>query len=209
MLTSEILNQYRGFLEYRLLQALDRRLIQYSGEATRILTEAVSDLGVHLGYGVSEEKPYAGGELPPDRNLRSDVHWKGDKDHIWEIDRTVKTASAAKLLAAPEPEKLWVLWAQDNDLLSLRRMDPAGIDILVLGHDIRKLLWDRLVSERFQRTGLQNALSQEERFAEARKLAEEMGEVVGATGFEPTTSCSQSKRSTRLSYAPIAWKASK
>ena len=27
-------------------------------------------------------------------------------------------------------------------------------------------------------------------------------QVVGATGFEPTTSCSQSKRSTRLSYAP-------
>ena len=26
--------------------------------------------------------------------------------------------------------------------------------------------------------------------------------VVGATGFEPATSCSQSKRSTRLSYAP-------
>jgi hypothetical protein len=27
-------------------------------------------------------------------------------------------------------------------------------------------------------------------------------EVVGATGFEPATSCSQSKCSTRLSYAP-------
>lgn len=28
--------------------------------------------------------------------------------------------------------------------------------------------------------------------------------LVGATGFEPTTSCSQSKHSTRLSYAPNA-----
>ena len=27
-------------------------------------------------------------------------------------------------------------------------------------------------------------------------------EMVGATGFEPATSCSQSKCSTRLSYAP-------
>jgi hypothetical protein len=26
--------------------------------------------------------------------------------------------------------------------------------------------------------------------------------VVGATGFEPATSCSQSRRSTKLSYAP-------
>ena len=30
------------------------------------------------------------------------------------------------------------------------------------------------------------------------------GKMVGATGFEPATSCSQSKRSTRLSYAPTA-----
>src|SRR5699024_5745257 len=27
--------------------------------------------------------------------------------------------------------------------------------------------------------------------------------VVGATGFEPATSCSQSRRSTKLNYAPI------
>ena len=27
--------------------------------------------------------------------------------------------------------------------------------------------------------------------------------MVGATGFEPATSCSRSKRSTKLSYAPI------
>lgn len=27
--------------------------------------------------------------------------------------------------------------------------------------------------------------------------------MVGVAGFEPTTSCSQSKRSTRLSYTPI------
>src|SRR5262245_40502396 len=29
-----------------------------------------------------------------------------------------------------------------------------------------------------------------------------LGKMVGATGFEPATSCSQSKCSTRLSYAP-------
>ena len=31
--------------------------------------------------------------------------------------------------------------------------------------------------------------------------------MVGAAGFEPTTFCSQSRHSTRLSYAPIIWQA--
>ena len=40
------------------------------------------------------------------------------------------------------------------------------------------------------------------KFRRARRFAE-LFAVVGATGLEPAASCSQSKHSTKLSYAPI------
>ena len=48
-------------------------------------------------------------------------------------------------------------------------------------------------------------LKHEERLQTANRELETMNRepfVVGATGFEPATSCSQSRRSTKLSYAP-------
>jgi hypothetical protein len=44
-------------------------------------------------------------------------------------------------------------------------------------------------------------------FADLRKPLSEKGLEVGATGFEPATSCSQSRRSTKLSYTPKAARA--
>ena len=166
MVPAETLREYRAFLEYRLLLALDRRVIAYWADVTRVLTEALCDLGRHLGQAVSVEKRYEGGEL----NLRSDVHWQGADSHLWEIDRTVKNASAAKLAAASSGEKYWVLWARDNDLLSLSLLDLEGVNVLIVGHDVRKLVWDRLVSERYQRIGLQTALGRKGRFDAARAL---------------------------------------
>jgi hypothetical protein len=169
MLSAETSLQYRAFLEYRLLMALDRRAISYWADVTRVLTEALCGLGRHLGYPVSVEKRYEG-HAGDALNLRSDVHWQGAVSHLWEIDRTVKNASAAKLLAAGAGEKYWVLWARDNDLLSLARLDLEGLNIIILGHDVRKLVWDRLVSERYQRIGLQASLGREGRYDSARAL---------------------------------------
>lgn len=165
MVPAETLREYRAFLEYRLLMALERRAIAYWADVTRVLTDALCDLGRHLGQEVSVEKRYEGGDL----NLRSDVHWQGAEAHLWEIDRTVKNASAAKLAAATG-EKYWVLWARDNDLLSLGLLELEGINVIIVGHDVRKLVWDRLVSERYQRIGLQAALGRKGRFDAARAL---------------------------------------
>jgi len=170
MVPAETLRAYRAFLEYRLLMALDRRAIAYWADVTRVLTEALCELGRHLGQAVSVEKRYEGGDL----NLRSDVHWQGADAHLWEIDRTVKNGSAAKLAAAASGEKYWVLWARDNDLLSLGLLDLEGINVIIVGHDVRKLVWDRLVSERYQRIGLQAALGREGRYDAARALDEAM-----------------------------------
>jgi hypothetical protein len=169
MVDAETLRGYRAFLEYRLLKALERRAIAYWADATGVLTEALCELGRHLGHAVTVERRY---DDPAEegRNLRSDVHWQGGTPHLWEIDRTVKNASAEKLRAAGAGEKYWVLWAQDNDLLSLRLVDVEGINVLVIGHDVRKLVWDRLVSERYQRMALQQALARPRRFASARAL---------------------------------------
>lgn len=169
MAPAETLRAYRSFLEYRLLMALERREIAYWADVTRVLTEALCGLGRHLGYQVSVEKRYEGSEGDA-LNLRSDVHWQGTVAHLWEIDRTVKNASAEKLMAAGPGEKYWVLWARDNDLLSLARLEIAGINMIIIGHDVRKLVWDRLVSERYQRIGLQAALGREGRFDGARAL---------------------------------------
>ncbi|MBW8889647.1 MAG: hypothetical protein JF616_17970 [Fibrobacteres bacterium] len=169
MLPAETSRQYRAFLEYRLLMALDRRAIAYWADVTRVLTEALCGLGRHLGFAVSVEKRYEG-DAGDALNLRSDVHWQGADSHLWEIDRTVKNASAAKLSAAGPGEKYWVLWARDNDLLSLARYDLEGINVIILGHDVRKLVWDRLVSERYQRIGLQASLGREGRYEAARAL---------------------------------------
>jgi hypothetical protein len=54
MVPAETLRAYRAFLEYRLLMALDRRAIAYWADVTRVLTEALCDLGRHLGQAVSE-----------------------------------------------------------------------------------------------------------------------------------------------------------
>lgn len=169
MVSAETLREYRAFLEYRLLKALERRAIAYWADATGVLTDALCELGRHLGFAVTVERLYddPAGE---GRNLRSDVHWQGDTGHLWEIDRTVKNASAEKLRAAGSGEKYWVLWAQDNDLLSLRLVDVEGINVLIVGHDVRKLVWDRLVSERYHRMALQAALARPQRFASAKAL---------------------------------------
>jgi len=169
MLPAETLREYRALLEYRLLMALERRAIAYWADVTRVLTETLCALGRHLGHAVSVEKHYEG-EAGDALALRSDVHWQGAVPHLWEIDRTVKNASAEKLLAAGPGEKYWVLWARDNDLLSLGRLELEGINIIILGHDVRNLVWDRLVSERYQRIGLQGILGREGRFDAARAL---------------------------------------
>ncbi len=184
MLSAETSRQYRAFLEYRLLLALDRRAIAYWADVTRVLTEALCGLGRHLGYAVSVEKRYQGGEVDA-LNLRSDVHWQGAESHLWEIDRTVKNASAAKLLAAGPGEKYWVLWARDNDLLSLARLELEGINVIILGHDVRKLVWDRLVSERYQRIGLQASLGREGRYDAARALDAAVGPTGDAQPLPP------------------------
>jgi hypothetical protein len=169
MAPAETLREYRAFLEYRLLTALDRRAIAYWADVTGVLTEAICGLGRHLGHAVSVEKRYEGASGDA-LNLRSDVHWQGAVSHLWEIDRTVKNGSAEKLAAAGAGEKYWVLWARDNDLLSLSRLDLEGINMIIIGHDVRKLVWDRLVSERYQRIGVQAALGREGRFDAARAL---------------------------------------
>lgn len=169
MVSLHALAEYRTYIEYRLLLALEKRSIEYRGDVTRVITEAVSDLGNHLGFSVTLEKRYHP-VLADARNHRCDVHWHGEVDHIWEIDRTLKEVSANKLMAAREPEKMWVLWAKDGDLIGLRLMDLAGINVILLNFDIRKLIWDRLLSEKFHRMELQNALSQEERYLQAKIL---------------------------------------
>lgn len=171
MIPPEALREFRAFLELRLLGALDRRAIAYWGDVTVVLTKALCDLGRHLGCVVEVERPYPG--LADDTGrLRSDVHWSGPAEHLWEIDRTVKADSAAKLRASGEPERTWVLWAKDNDLLSLRLIDLGGINLLILGHDVRKLVWERLLAERFQRMELQSIVAKSKRFEAARRLDE-------------------------------------
>jgi hypothetical protein len=166
MVPPETLRSYRAFLEYRLLTALEGRAIAYWADATGVLTRALLDLGRHLGYVVSLEKRYGEGGSEG-RHLRSDVHWQGPEAHLWEIDRTVKNASAAKLAAAGEGEKYWVLWAQDNELLSLRLLELQGVNLIILGHDVRKRVWERLVFEREERSALQAILARGGRFASA------------------------------------------
>lgn len=169
MVPAETLRSYRAFLEYRLLSALESRAIAYWADATGVLTRALLDLGRHFGYEVSLEKRY--GEATGEEGLlRSDVYWQGDGGHLWEIDRTVKNASAAKLLAAGAGEKYWVLWARDNDLLSLRLLELRGVNLIILGHDVRKRIWDRLVFEREERLALRSILAREGRFASALGL---------------------------------------
>ena len=186
MASPETLREYRSFLELRLLRALERRAIAYWADVTEVLTRALVDLGRHRGFAVTVEKRYEGPGTEAS-NLRSDVHWQGATEHAWEIDRTVKNASAAKLAGAPG-ERYWVLWARDNDLLSLRLLELGGINVIILGHDVRKLVWDRLVWERHQRFGLQSALAREGRFARAWSLEAELeagaAPSAGAAGDE-------------------------
>jgi hypothetical protein len=179
MAPAETLRGYRAFLEYRLLAALERRAIAYWADVTRVLTEALCELGRHLGHEVSVEKRYAD-EAGEELSLRSDVHWQGETAHLWEIDRTVKNASAEKLAAAGAGEKYWVLWARDNDLLSLSRLRLEGVNVIIIGHDVRKLIWDRLVSERHERIGVQAALGREGRFDGAKALEAELTRRRGA-----------------------------
>jgi hypothetical protein len=179
MLSMETWKEYRGFIEFRIVSALEKRTIEYWADVTREITAAVVDLGAHSGYSVTQERRYhpaltdAGGH-------RCDVHWRGAVDHIWEIDRTFKEISANKLLQAREPEKIWVLWAKDADLVPLRFKDLTGINILIVSQDIRKLVWDRLLSEKFHRLEVRNVLGREERFQAARKLEEEIRSNKGA-----------------------------
>ena len=173
MLSMETWKGYRGFIEYRIVTALEKRAIEYWADVTRVITEAVGDLGVHYGYSVTQERRYHPA-LTDAGAHRCDVHWHGAVDHIWEIDRTFKEFSANKLLAAAEPEKIWVLWAKDADLVSLRFKDLSGINILIVSHDIRKLVWDRLLSEKFHRLETRNLQGREERFLAARNLEDEI-----------------------------------
>jgi hypothetical protein len=179
MVPPETLRSYRAFLEYRLLMALERRAIAYWADATGVLTRALLDLGRHLGYAVALEKRYGDG-ASEGGSLRSDVHWQGETGHLWEIDRTVKNASAAKLAASGEAEKYWVLWAQDNDLLSLGLLELRGVNLIIIGHDVRKRVWERLVFEREERSALQAILARGGRFASAIGLEAALGTAAGA-----------------------------
>jgi hypothetical protein len=173
MLSQDVLHGYRSFIEYRLLKALTERIIEYRSDVTQSITDSLIDLGRHALFQVQVEKHYDVPE-PGSLGLRSDVHWQGNPDHVWEIDWIIKEASAAKLKNACEQEKIWVLWAQNNGLLSLRLLDLEGINILILGNDIRKLMWERIAAENAQREGLHMILSKRERFSEARRLEAEM-----------------------------------
>lgn len=181
MVPPETLRSYRTFLEYRLLTALEKRAIAYWADATGVLTRALLDLGRHLGYVVSLEKRYGEGGAEGGL-LRSDVHWQGGTGHLWEIDRTVKNASAAKLAAFAEGEKYWVLWAQDNDLLSLGLLELRGVNLIIIGHDVRKRVWERLVFEREERTALQAILAREGRYLSAIGLEQASDRTSGASG---------------------------
>ncbi|MDB5103559.1 MAG: hypothetical protein JWP91_1248 [Fibrobacteres bacterium] len=168
MVSAETLQMYRSFLEFRLLLALERRSLVYESDVTLVLTGAISDLGRHLGFEVTLERRYHA--VPENLAHRCDVHWSGDADHIWEIDRTIKYRSANKLMGAREPVKIWVLWAKDSDLISLRLLDVNGIEVLVLGHEVRKLVWARLAAEGFERRELHFLLNHEDPYAGAREL---------------------------------------
>ena len=169
MLSIGTWKEYRGFIEFRIVSALEKRTVEYWADVTREITSAVVDLGVHLGYSVTQERRYHPA-LTDVGGHRCDVHWRGAVDHIWEIDRTFKEISANKLLQAREPEKIWVLWAKDADLVPLRFKDLTGINILIVSHDIRKLVWDRLLSEKFHRLEVRNVSGREGRFLAARNL---------------------------------------
>jgi hypothetical protein len=173
MLPQETLETYRNFIEYRLLSALEKRSIEYESDVTRSITGAISDLGKHLDYHVTLERKYF--PLPPEGLLhRCDVHWRGGIGHIWEIDSTLKQKSVNKLAGAEEPEKIWVLWARETEMLSLRLMDLHGINVLIPGADVRKLVWDRLTAEASQRRELQSILEQNHRFGRSAELDENM-----------------------------------
>jgi hypothetical protein len=105
---------------------------------------------------------------------------------LWEIDRTVKNASAAKLAAAGEGEKYWVLWARDNELLSLRLLELQGVNLIILGHDVRKRVWERLVFEREERSALQAILARKSRFAPALVWDAALGTPESALGAGDT-----------------------
>jgi hypothetical protein len=183
MISLEVLHGYRSFIEYRLLKALAERIIEYRSDVTQSITDSLIDLGRHALFQVQVEKHYDVPE-PGSLGLRSDVHWRGNPDHVWEIDWTIKEASAAKLRNAREREKIWVLWAQNNGLLSLRLLELDGINILILGNDIRKLTWERLAAENGQREGLQLILSKRERFSGARLMEDEMDKKKDKNGSE-------------------------
>ncbi|MDB5048768.1 MAG: hypothetical protein JWO30_1839 [Fibrobacteres bacterium] len=171
MLPLKTLDTYRNFIEYRLLSVLEKRSIEYESDVTRTITGAISDLGKHLDYHVTLERKYY--PLPQESLLhRCDVHWRGDIDHIWEIDSTLKQKSVNKLAGAKEPEKIWILWARETELPSLRLMDLHGINVLIPGADVRKLVWDRLAMESAERRDLQSMLEQKLRFERAAKLDE-------------------------------------
>jgi hypothetical protein len=172
MVPVENLNEYRSFLEYRLLTALQSRSIEYEADVTRILTEAIADLGRHRKFQVTLEKRYH--TVPEGTSHRSDVHWDGEVGHIWEIDRSLKYRSVNKLMGAKEPEKMWVLWAKDAELSVLRLLDVQGINILILSPDVRKLVWDRLMNEAFQRKEVHFLMRHQGRFDQAMELDERM-----------------------------------
>jgi hypothetical protein len=172
MVPVEIMNEYRGFLEFRLLTALQSRTLEYEADVTKVLTGAIADLGRHRNFQVTLEKRYH--TVPENLSHRSDVHWHGEVDHIWEIDRSLKYRSVNKLMGAKEPEKLWVLWAKDAELTVLRLMDVQGINILILSPDVRKLVWDRLTLEVFQRKEVHFLLRHRGRFDQSMELDERM-----------------------------------
>ena len=66
---------------------------------------------------------------------------------------------------------------------------PAAFELKACG---KVLIWPPLARGRADFTGEHHG----------KGLDHSKGELVGAARFELTTSCSQSRRSTRLSYAP-------
>lgn len=158
------MDEYRNYLEYRLLLALEERTIALKSDVTRILTEALIELGSHLGNKITKEVPY---ENPPEGfgpGHRCDVQWSGEIKVNWEIDRTFKPRSIEKLSWPNDAEKVWVVWAKDQPGNYPEEMIDREINLVLLNEDIRRLIWERIRTEKELGKELRHVLCQRHRY---------------------------------------------
>jgi hypothetical protein len=164
MLPRKLLDEYRNYLEYRLLLALEERTIVLKSDVTRILTEALVELGRHLGNKITKEVQYENRPEGFGPGHRCDVQWNGEIKVIWEIDRTFKPRSFEKLSWPNEAEKVWVVWAKDQPGNYPAEMITREINLVMLSEDIRKLIWDRIRTEKEFGMELRHVLCQRHRY---------------------------------------------